>query len=375
MITENLKMDCPQRDSTECEEYAEALSIYLPEDLEREHKLSTEHLMEEIVSIPNMKEAMKRVRKNGGAAGVDGMEIPEAMDWLKTHFAEVQEELMGGYYHPSAVRRRVIPKPEGGERKLGIPTVKDRVVQQAIAQILVPLYEPQFAENSFGYRPGRSGQQAILKVKEYAEEGYAVATIRHRSTENGCPFPAFLIDAKCAIRFLRANAAKYALNTEKIVAFGTSSGGNTVCLLGLTGDDPEFRTPEYREYSDAVQSVISCFAPTDLPALFEHLSDFPDREAVLTAYFGPDKARWQEEMIRYSPVFRVKDGPLPPFLLLHGTGDPLVPCSQLDALYARLQEVNAQVRACYVTGAEHEGNFWGPQVRTLIHEEIVSRLK
>ena len=177
MITENLKMDCPQRDSTECEEYAEALSIYLPEDLEREHKLSTEHLMEEIVSIPNMKEAMKRVRKNGGAAGVDGMEIPEAMDWLKTHFAEVQEELMGGYYHPSAVRRRVIPKPEGGERKLGIPTVKDRVVQQAIAQILVPLYEPQFAENSFGYRPGRSGQQAILKVKEYAEEGYVWAVV------------------------------------------------------------------------------------------------------------------------------------------------------------------------------------------------------
>ena len=215
----------------------------------------------------------------------------------------------------------------------------------------------------------------IPMLSRYAEEGYAVATIRHRSTENGCPFPAFLIDAKCAIRFLRANAAKYALNTEKIVAFGTSSGGNTVCLLGLTGDDPEFRTPEYREYSDAVQSVISCFAPTDLPALFEHLSDFPDREAVLTAYFGPDKARWQEEMIRYSPVFRVKDGPLPPFLLLHGTGDPLVPCSQLDALYTRLQEVNAQVRACYVTGAEHEGNFWGPQVRTLIHEEIVSRLK
>ena len=68
MITENLKMDCPQRDSTECEEYTEALSIYLQEDLEREHKLSTEHLMEEIVSIPNMKEAMKRVRKNGGAA-------------------------------------------------------------------------------------------------------------------------------------------------------------------------------------------------------------------------------------------------------------------------------------------------------------------
>lgn len=145
MITENLRMGCPQMDSTECEEYAEALSIYMPEDIERETRLNTEHLMEEVISIPNMIRAMKRVKRNKGAAGVDGMEIPEAMDWLQAHFAEVQEELAGGYYHPSSVRRRVIPKPDGGERKLGIPTVKDRVVQQAIAQILVPLYEPQFA--------------------------------------------------------------------------------------------------------------------------------------------------------------------------------------------------------------------------------------
>ena len=145
MITENLRMGCPQMDSTECEEYAEALSIYLPEDVERETRLNTEHLMEEVISIPNMIRAMKRVKRNKGAAGVDGMEIPEAMDWLQAHFAEVQEELAGRYYHPSSVRRRVIPKPDGGERKLGIPTVKDRVVQQAIAQILVPLYEPQFA--------------------------------------------------------------------------------------------------------------------------------------------------------------------------------------------------------------------------------------
>lgn len=177
MITENLRMGCPQMDSTECEEYAEALSIYLPEDVERETRLNTEHLMEEVISIPNMIRAMKRVKRNKGAAGVDGMEIPEAMDWLQAHFAEVQEELAGGYYHPSSVRRRVIPKPDGGERKLGIPTVKDRVVQQAIAQILVPLYEPQFAENSYGYRPGRSGQQAIMKVKEYAEEGYVWAVV------------------------------------------------------------------------------------------------------------------------------------------------------------------------------------------------------
>ncbi len=216
----------------------------------------------------------------------------------------------------------------------------------------------------------------IPMLSRYAEEGYAVATIRHRSARDGYPFPAFLIDAKCAIRFLRANAARYALDTEKIVAFGTSSGGNTVCLLGLTGDDPEFRTPEYDAFSDAVQSVISCFAPTDLPALFDYLRDMPERNAVLSGYFGPDPARWQEQMIRYSPVYRVENGkPVPPFLLLHGTGDTLVPCTQLDRLYERLREAGAEVNACYVAGAEHEGNFWTPEVRALIHKEIVARLR
>ena len=177
MKTENQNMGCPQRNSTECEKHAEASSICHSEDGERERSCRAEHLMEEISSIPNMKEAMKRVRRNGGAAGVDGMKIPEAMEWLETHFAEVQAQMMGGYYHPTAVRRREIPKPDGGVRKLGIPTVKDRVVQQAITQVLAPLYEPQFAENSFGYRPGRSGQQAIMKVKEYAEEGYCWAVV------------------------------------------------------------------------------------------------------------------------------------------------------------------------------------------------------
>ena len=192
---------------------------------------------------------------------------------------------------------------------------------------------------------------------------------------DGYPFPAFLVDTKCAIRFLRANAGKYALDADRIVAFGTSSGGNAVCLLGLTGDDPEFRTPEYDAYSDAVQSVISCFAPTDLPALFDSFADSPDRNATLSAYFGPDPDRWREHMVRYSPLYRVEDGkPVPPFLLLHGTADSLVSCSQMDRFYTRLREAGAEVRAFHVTGAEHEGNFWSPQVRALIHEEIVTRL-
>ena len=178
MKTEYLKEEsCPQRDSTEYEEYAEALSIYLPEDMERGRELQSEHLMEMAVSPKNMEIAMKRVRANNGAPGADGKTVRETIEWMSDHYAEVQAEMMGGYYHPTAVRRRVIPKPDGGERKLGIPTAKDRIVQQAIAQILVPLYEPQFSDNSFGYRPGRSGQQAIERVKEYAEAGYEWAVV------------------------------------------------------------------------------------------------------------------------------------------------------------------------------------------------------
>lgn len=178
MKTEYLREEsCPQRDSTEYEEYAEALSIFLPEDMERGRELQSEHLMEQAVSPKNMETAMKRVRANNGAPGANGKTVRETIEWMSEHFAEVQAEMMGGYYKPTAVRRREIPKPDGGVRKLGIPTAKDRIVQQAIAQILVPLYEPQFSENSFGYRPGRSGQQAITRVKEYAEAGYEWAVV------------------------------------------------------------------------------------------------------------------------------------------------------------------------------------------------------
>ena len=216
---------------------------------------------------------------------------------------------------------------------------------------------------------------ALPMLSRYAEEGYAVATVSHRSCQDGHPFPAFLLDVKCALRFLRAHAEEYALDTEKIIAFGTSSGGNTVCLLGLTGDDPEFRTEEYPEESDAVACVVACFPPTDLPALFDYLKDIPNREETLRCYFGSDPARWMDEMRKYSPVFRIEDDrAYPPFLLLHGTGDPVVPHAQTEELFERLKSAHAEVSACYVDGAEHEGNFWSPEVRGVIHEAIVRML-
>jgi len=105
------------------------------------------------------------------------MTVEQALPWLREHREELLDMIRQGKYKPQPVRRKEIPKPDGGVRKLGIPTVVDRIIQQAIAQQLTPIYEPLFSDNSYGYRPGRSAQMAILKVKEYAEQGYTQAVL------------------------------------------------------------------------------------------------------------------------------------------------------------------------------------------------------
>ena len=132
-------------------------------------------LMEKILERGNLNKAYQRVKSNNGAPGIDGMTVEEALPWLMEHKEELLESIRGGWFKPNPVRRKEIPKPDGGVRKLGIPTVIDRIVQQAIAQVLVPLYEPKFIDGSYGYRPNKSAQMAIQKVKEYAEEGYKYA--------------------------------------------------------------------------------------------------------------------------------------------------------------------------------------------------------
>ena len=132
-------------------------------------------LFEEILTNDNMNGALRRVKRNRGAPGIDGMTVEEVYPWLLENVVEFMASLREERYTPSPVRRKEIPKPDGGVRKLGIPTVLDRLVQQAIAQKLNPIFEPLFHDGSYGYRPGRKAQDAIQKVVEYAKEGYCYA--------------------------------------------------------------------------------------------------------------------------------------------------------------------------------------------------------
>lgn len=133
---------------------------------------NVEMLMERILSRENLRKALRRVEKNKGSHGVDGMTVESLRAYLMTHWASIRASIEDGSYVPSPVRRVEIPKPTGGVRLLGIPTVLDRFIQQAIAQILTPLFDPTFSEFSYGFRPGRRGHDAVKKARSYMEAGY-----------------------------------------------------------------------------------------------------------------------------------------------------------------------------------------------------------
>ena len=131
-------------------------------------------LMEEILTEENLREALKRVKANKGCAGIDKMEVEELGEYLRKYWKYIKEQLLKGTYRPKAVKRVEIPKPSGGVRNLGIPTVLDRFIQQATLQILQRGYDSTFSESSYGFRPSRSAQQAVRKAQEYQKEGYGV---------------------------------------------------------------------------------------------------------------------------------------------------------------------------------------------------------
>lgn len=136
-----------------------------------EGRSSKEHLMEQIVCESNVLAAMKRVRRNKGSPGIDGMKVEELPEYMAVNWWRIREELIAGSYRPQPVKRVEIPKSSGGVRQLGIPTVVDRMIQQLVLNVLQPEFDPTFSEHSYGFRPGRSAHQAVKAARQYVQEG------------------------------------------------------------------------------------------------------------------------------------------------------------------------------------------------------------
>jgi RNA-directed DNA polymerase len=137
-----------------------------------ESPAKTDRLMEEVCERENLKEALRQVKANKGSSGVDGMTVVALSDYLRQHWPAIREQLLNGTYEPKPVRRVEIPKPDGGVRKLGIPTVLDRFIQQAVMQVLQRRWDRTFSDHSYGFRPGRSAHQAVAQAQQYIAAGY-----------------------------------------------------------------------------------------------------------------------------------------------------------------------------------------------------------
>lgn len=205
-----------------------------------------------------------------------------------------------------------------------------------------------------------------------ARTGYVVATVTHRNSLEGHPFPGFLQDVKTAVRYLRKHADLYGIDSDRVGIWGTSSGGNTALFTGLTPDDDRFKTEEYKEYSDRVKLVVDCFGPSDLRAM---LGDGSGMDSEVTAIFkglaGGDMNDIPAKLELMSPVLYMKEKEAyPPFLLLHGDADDMVPYEQSEDMFHRLIDAGAEASMVRVEGAPHEDSFWSEELLGIIKEFI-----
>ncbi len=210
----------------------------------------------------------------------------------------------------------------------------------------------------------------IPQLSRYAAEGYVVATVTHRSCMNDFLFPAFLCDVKCALRYLRAHADAYMIDREKVIAYGTSSGGNAALLLGMTGDDPRYKTHEYTEQSDAVSVVVECFGPTDMFDLGAFHKKKGSALDLIPKLLGGDETSEvaQKNARNMSPLLIAEEGKTyPPTLIIHGDCDNVVPYeTQGEAMFHRLDALGCDVSLIRVEGADHEGAFWSQELHSMI---------
>ena len=252
---------CRREGMVETESSGGAQSVVSLESAEGD---GADALLEKVLDRGNLNKAYKRVKRNGGAAGIDGMTVDDMLPYLQANREELLESILGGWYKPNPVRRVEIPKPDGGVRNLGVPTVIDRMIQQAIVQVLQPIFERTFSDSSYGFRPGRNAHQAIKRAKEYYEQGYThvvdIDLAKYFDTVNHD----LLIDMvpeqvkderliKLIRKYLKSGVMKDGLinSTEE----GTPQGGNLSPLLSniyLTGFDQmlESRGHKFVRYAD-----------------------------------------------------------------------------------------------------------------------------
>lgn len=249
-----------------------------------------------------------------------------------------------------------------------------------------------FLQGSGWTAPNRFSQ--LPQLCAYAQKGIAVASITHRNSLDGNPFPAYLKDAKAAIRYLRSRAEELKIDENRIAFFGTSSGGNTALLVGLTGDDERYLTEDYKGYSDKVACVVDCFGPSDLiqfegsplPPLTQD-GQLPNQETlkalyqdrdqgmldILFALFGSQDA--MAVLKAMSPIYEIKPGKqYPPFLIVQGSADDVVPMSQSVKMHQALKDAGQNSTLVEITNAEHEGTFWSDDLHTLIFEFLKTNL-
>ena len=183
-------------------------------------------------------------------------------------------------------------------------------------------------------------------MSEFARNGFVVAMVTHRSALDGFQAPGLFEGCQDRNPFSAGKTPEtYKIDPDRIGIWGTSSGGNTALLVGLTGDDPIYRTDEHTGFSDKVKTVIDCFGPADIPSLFEGLKyraeQNPGDRALLHGLLGPDPVEQRARMRMINPMEMVEKGKeYPPFLLIHGDKDPLVPYSQSEAMAAKLVEAD-----------------------------------
>jgi RNA-directed DNA polymerase len=256
-----VKTGCPCEDRVEPEGTRGVRSTGALENADRD---GADELLERLLDRNNLNAAYKRVKQNGGAAGVDGMKVEEMLPYLKEHNAEIVDSIRTGRYKPKPVRRVEIPKPEGGVRMLGVPTVIDRMVQQALVQVLQPIFEPTFSDSSFGFRPNRSAHQAIKKAKEYYEQGYThvvdIDLAKYFDTVNHDLLIEMLrkeIKSKTILKLVRLFLKSGVMENGMVKATdeGTPQGGNLSPLLSniyLTSFDGELerRGHKFVRYAD-----------------------------------------------------------------------------------------------------------------------------